>query len=90
MTNWLWIGGIFIGTIVFLIYDRHYWENVKKPLYTEEQLLENIKRSRLKIKSLQNKGSYSRETMDYYLDVLEYWEHEYQRTVKYNEKHNKE
>lgn len=86
---WLYLGIIFIGTIVFLYIDTYYYESVKKPEYTEEQLLENIKRIKLEIKSLQHKGSYTREELDYKYDVLDFWEHEYERTKKYNEKHRK-
>lgn len=82
---------LFIGvlTVGLLWHDHHYWENVKKPQYTEEQLLENIKRSKLVIRSLQNKSGVTREELDYRLDVLDFWEHEYERTKKYNERYGK-
>lgn len=86
---WLYLSVILIGTIVFLYFDMYYYEKVKKPEYTEEQLLENIKRIKLEIKSLQHKGSCAREELDYKHDVLDFWEHEYERTKKYNEKHMK-
>ena len=86
---WVYIGIILVATFLFLYVDTYYYENVKKPEYTEEQLLENIKRVKLEIKSLQHKGGYTREQLDYKLDVLDYWEHEYERTKEYNEKHKK-
>ncbi len=85
----IFLGIILLIVFLFLYFDNYYWEKVKKPTYTEEQILENIKRVRLEIKVLQRKGSYNREELDYKLDVLDYWEHEYERTKKYNEKHNK-
>lgn len=86
---WVYIGIILAATFLFLYVDTYYYEKVKKPEYTEEQLLENIKRTKLEIKSLQHKGGYTREQLDYKLDVLDYWEHEYERTKEYNEKHKK-
>jgi len=86
---WLYLGIIVTATMLFLYIDTYYYEKVKKPEYTEEQLLENIKRVKLEIKSLQHKGGYTREQLDYKLDVLDYWEHEYERTKEYNEKHKK-
>lgn len=87
--NVIWPIIIFVCAIAFIFIDHYYWEKIKKPEYTEEQLLENIKRVKLEIKSMQHKGGYTREDMDYKLDVLDYWEHEYERTKKYNEKHRK-
>ena len=54
---WVYIGIILAATFLFLYVDTYYYEKVKKPEYTEEQLLENIKRSKLEIKSLQHKGA---------------------------------
>jgi len=85
----IFLGIIIVVVFLFLYFDNYYWEKIKKPTYTEEQLLENIKRVKLEIKSIQQKGNFTREQMDYKLDVLDYWEHEYERTKKYNEKHNK-
>ena len=89
MKTAIFLGTIVIAVFLLLFFDRHYWENVKKPNYTEEQILENIKRVRLEIKSIQHKDNYTREELDYKLDVLDFWEHEYERTKKYNEKHKK-
>lgn len=90
MNGAIWfIGIIVVGTFLFLYLDTYYYEKIKKPRYTEEQLLENIKRTKLMIKSIQHKSGTTREQMDYYLDVLDFWEHEYDKTVKYNERHQK-
>lgn len=81
---------IVVVVIAILYFDTYYYEKIKKPQYTEEQLLENIKRTKLRIKSLQNKVNGTKNNdIEYYLDVLDYWEHEYERTKKYNEKHRK-
>ena len=85
----IFIGIIIVAVFLFLYIDTYYWEKIKKPNYTEEQLLENIKRVKLEIKSIQHRGNYTREELDYKYDVLDYWEHEYERTKKYNERHKK-
>ncbi len=86
----LFLLGIVIFVVLFLYFDNYYYEEIKKPQYSEEQLLENIKRAKLKIKSLQNKiSAVKNEDLEYYHDVLDFWEHEYERTKKYNKKHNK-
>lgn len=86
---WIYLGIIVTATMLFLYFDTYYYERVKKPEYTEEQLVENIKRIRLEIKSMQHKGGYTREQLDYKHDVLDYWEHEYERTKEYNKRHKK-
>ena len=87
--HWIFIAIVLIVIFGFLYFDTYYYENIKKPQYTEEQLLENIKRSKLLLKSLQNKTWTTKEEIDYRIDVLDFWEHEYERTKKYNERHNK-
>lgn len=74
-----------IATIVFglLMLDHWYYEN-RKPIYTVDEIIKKIGESKRELDSHKNDDF---DTVELYLDILESWEQELRRTIKYNKKH---
>ena len=74
-----------VATIVFglLKLDHWYYEN-RKPTYTVDEIIKKIGESKRELDSHKNDDF---DTVELYLDILESWEQELRRTIKYNKKH---
>ena len=84
MFNYL-ITYVIVATIVFglLALDHWYYEN-RKPTYTVDEIIKKIGESKRELDSHKNDDF---DTVELYLDILESWERELRRTIKYNKKH---
>lgn len=66
-----------------LMLDHWYYEN-KKPAYTVDEIIKKIGESKKELDSHKNDDF---DTVELYLDILESWEQELRRTIKYDKKH---